>query len=110
MKMVRVESEVFVGVGRFIVNIPTPIDSLLKMGGLLFLFLKRVRIWRKMAAKREQYGHNGGKFVQDVNNRKKKYKFIHAAFLVKLSFSDPFQSKMLSGLYNSVQIISMEFL
>ena len=69
MKMVRVESEVFVGVGRFIVNIPTPMDSLLKMGGLLFLFLKRVR---KMAAKREQYGHNGGKFVQDMNNRKKK--------------------------------------
>ena len=29
MKMVRVESEVFVGVGRFIVNIPTPMDSLL---------------------------------------------------------------------------------
>ena len=72
MKMVRVESEVFVGVGRFIVDIPTPMNSLLKMGGLLFLFLKRVRIWRKMAAKREQYGHNGGKFVQDMNNRKKK--------------------------------------
>ena len=29
IKMVRVESEVFVGVGRFIVNIPTPMDSLL---------------------------------------------------------------------------------
>ena len=154
IKMARVESEVFVGVGRFIVNIPTPMDSLLscelsyklndhlspfkaskrrnllfqgiffkrsvpfvwllanirwtttlnsnqrlrflflltdhkclaggkfggenntnvydKMGALLFLFLKRVRIWRKMAAKREQYGLKGGKFVQDMNNRKRK--------------------------------------
>ena len=27
-----------------------------RMGGFLFLFLKRVRIWRKMAAEREQYG------------------------------------------------------
>ena len=43
-----------------------------KMGALLFLFLKRVRIWRKMAAKREQYGLKGGKFVQDMNNRKRK--------------------------------------
>ena len=34
-----------------------------RMGGVLFLFLERVRIWHKMAAKREQYGHNGGKFV-----------------------------------------------
>ena len=38
--------------------------------GLLFLFLKTVRILRKMAAKREQYGHNGRKFVRDMNNRK----------------------------------------
>ena len=42
-----------------------------KIGGFLF-FVKRVRIWHKMAAKREQYGHNGGKFVKDMNNRKKK--------------------------------------
>ena len=52
--VVRVESEVFA-----------------KIGGFLFFF-KRVRIWHKMAAKREQYGHNGGKFVKDMNNRKKK--------------------------------------
>ena len=29
-----------------------------------------------MAAKREQYGHNGGKFFKDTNNRKRKSKFI----------------------------------
>ena len=52
--VVRVESEVFA-----------------KIGGFLF-FVKRVRIWHKMAAKREQYGHNSGKFVKDMNNRKKK--------------------------------------
>ena len=38
--------------------------------GLLSLFLKTVRILRKMAAKREQYGHNGRKFVRDMNDRK----------------------------------------
>ena len=41
-----------------------------RMGGFLFLFLKRVRIWRKMAAEREQYGHNGDEFFRDMNNRK----------------------------------------
>ena len=38
-----------------------------RLDGFLFLFLKRVKIWRKMAAKREQYGHNGGKSVRDMN-------------------------------------------
>ena len=41
-----------------------------RVDGFLFLFLKTVRILRKMAAKREQYGHNGRKFVRDMNNRK----------------------------------------
>ena len=40
-----------------------------RLGGFLFLFLKRVKIWRKMAAKHEQYGHNGGKSVRDMNNK-----------------------------------------
>ena len=48
-----------------------------RMGGFIFLLIKRVRIWRwKMAAKREQYGHDGGKFFKDTNNRKRKSKFI----------------------------------
>ena len=47
-----------------------------RMGGFIFLLIERVRIWRKMAAKREQYGHNGGKFFKDTNDRKRKSKFI----------------------------------
>ena len=56
-----------------------------------------------MAAKREQYGHNGGKFVKDMNNRKRKSKLIQVVFLIKLSFSETRgrePTSQLSGLQN----------
>ena len=40
-----------------------------RMGGFIFLLIKRVRIWRKMAAKREQYGHNGGNNKARISER-----------------------------------------
>ena len=43
-----------------------------RMSGFLFLFLKRVRInlAQDDSQARKKYGHNGSKFVRDMNNRK----------------------------------------
>ena len=41
-----------------------------------------------MAAKREQYGHNGGKFVKQQKEQKEEIQLIQVVFLIKLSFSE----------------------